>query len=82
MTRTTPELASPLQASMPRWSSTGLAPFLGGPGQCRYSYSTPTGVRLVTTTDLTRNRPHTRRSFSGIGFRTWNLSALKPKPYH
>ncbi|GBM20417.1 hypothetical protein AVEN_188188-1 [Araneus ventricosus] len=82
MTRTTPELAPPLQTSTPCWSSTGLAPFLGGPGQCRYSYAAPTGGRLAITTDLTYNRPHTRRIFSGIRFRTWNPSASKPKPYH
>ncbi|GBL75604.1 hypothetical protein AVEN_154928-1 [Araneus ventricosus] len=52
----------------PRWSSTGLAPFLGRPGQCGYFYATPTGGRLAITYDLARNRPHTRRIFSGIGF--------------
>ncbi|GBM80018.1 hypothetical protein AVEN_203781-1 [Araneus ventricosus] len=31
------------------------------------------GERLATTYDLMCNRPHTRRIFSGIGFRTWNL---------
>ncbi|GBM42379.1 hypothetical protein AVEN_130262-1 [Araneus ventricosus] len=35
-------------------------------------HATPTGGRLTTTYDLTCNRPHTRRIFSGIGFRTWN----------
>ncbi|GBM89508.1 hypothetical protein AVEN_43035-1 [Araneus ventricosus] len=30
----------------------------------------PTGGRLATTYDLACNRPHTRRIFSGIGFRT------------
>ncbi|GBM79456.1 hypothetical protein AVEN_106957-1, partial [Araneus ventricosus] len=29
----------------------------------------PTGGRLATTYDLACNRPHTRRIFSGIGFR-------------
>ncbi|GBO28048.1 hypothetical protein AVEN_25587-1 [Araneus ventricosus] len=57
----------------PRWSSPGLTPFLGRPGQCGYFYATPTGGRLATTYDLARNRPHTRRIFSGIGFRAWNL---------
>ncbi|GBM11222.1 hypothetical protein AVEN_267799-1 [Araneus ventricosus] len=42
-------------------------------------HSTPTGGRLTTTYDLTCNRPHTRRIFSGIGFRTWNPPAPKPK---
>ncbi|GBO22095.1 hypothetical protein AVEN_186118-1 [Araneus ventricosus] len=32
--------------------------------------ATPTGGRLATTYDLACNRPHTRRIFSGIGFRT------------
>ncbi|GBN21612.1 hypothetical protein AVEN_254283-1 [Araneus ventricosus] len=32
--------------------------------------TTPTGGRLATTYDLACNRPHTRRIFSGIGFRT------------
>ncbi|GBM56653.1 hypothetical protein AVEN_123136-1 [Araneus ventricosus] len=45
-------------------------------------HTTPTGVRLTTTYDLTCNRPHTRRFFSGIGFRTWNPPAPKPRPYH
>ncbi|GBN08304.1 hypothetical protein AVEN_90466-1 [Araneus ventricosus] len=41
----------------PHWSSTGLTPFLGRPGQCGYFYATPTGRRLTTTYDLTCNRP-------------------------
>ncbi|GBM07824.1 hypothetical protein AVEN_33104-1 [Araneus ventricosus] len=32
--------------------------------------ATPTGGRLATTYDLACNRPHTRRIFSGIEFRT------------
>ncbi|GBM35316.1 hypothetical protein AVEN_195823-1 [Araneus ventricosus] len=32
--------------------------------------ATPTGGRLATTYDSACNRPHTRRIFSGIGFRT------------
>ncbi|GBM23440.1 hypothetical protein AVEN_181563-1 [Araneus ventricosus] len=44
-------------------------------------HATPTGGRLATTYDLTCNRPHTRRIFSGIGFRTWNPPAPKPRPY-
>ncbi|GBN35922.1 hypothetical protein AVEN_113128-1, partial [Araneus ventricosus] len=32
--------------------------------------ATPTGGRLATTYDLGSSRPHTRRIFSGIGFRT------------
>ncbi|GBL98552.1 hypothetical protein AVEN_111660-1 [Araneus ventricosus] len=35
--------------------------------------ATPTGGRLATTYDLACNRPHTRRIFSGIGFRTCDL---------
>ncbi|GBO12544.1 hypothetical protein AVEN_131854-1 [Araneus ventricosus] len=31
--------------------------------------ATPVGGRLATTYDLACNRPHTRRIFSGIGFR-------------
>ncbi|GBN63813.1 hypothetical protein AVEN_190365-1 [Araneus ventricosus] len=45
-------------------------------------HATPTGGRLTTTFDLTCNRPHTRRIFSGIGSRTWNPPAPKPRPYH
>ncbi|GBL89504.1 hypothetical protein AVEN_105750-1, partial [Araneus ventricosus] len=45
-------------------------------------HATPTARRLPTTYDLACNRPHTRRIFSGIGFRTWNPPALKPRPYH
>ncbi|GBM17994.1 hypothetical protein AVEN_238391-1 [Araneus ventricosus] len=63
----------------PRWSSTGLTPFLGRPGQCGYFYAPPTGVRLTTTYDLVCNRPHTWRIFSGIGSRTWNLEPSGPK---
>ncbi|GBO09509.1 hypothetical protein AVEN_212617-1 [Araneus ventricosus] len=59
----------------PRWSSTGLTPFLGKLGQCGYFYATPTGGRLATTYDLACNRPHTRRIFSGIGFRTLSTPA-------
>ncbi|GBM07258.1 hypothetical protein AVEN_25507-1 [Araneus ventricosus] len=43
-------------------------------------HATPTGGRLATTYDLTCNRPHTRRIFSGIGFRTWNSAAPRPRP--
>ncbi|GBL96774.1 hypothetical protein AVEN_118919-1 [Araneus ventricosus] len=43
---------------------------------------TPTGGRLVTKYDLACKRLHTRRIFSGIGFRTWNPPAPKPRPYH
>ncbi|GBM12090.1 hypothetical protein AVEN_245486-1 [Araneus ventricosus] len=35
------------------------------------------GRRLATTYDLACNRPHTRRIFSGIGFRTWSHPAPK-----
>ncbi|GBM82761.1 hypothetical protein AVEN_272318-1 [Araneus ventricosus] len=45
-------------------------------------HATPTRRRLATTYDLTCNRPHTRQIFSGIGFRTWNPPAPKPRPYH
>ncbi|GBL72316.1 hypothetical protein AVEN_115266-1 [Araneus ventricosus] len=89
MTRTTPELAPPSPSfyatcwwRSPHWSSTGLTSFLGRPGQCGYFYATPTGGRLTTTYDLKCNRPHTRRIFSGIGSRTWNPPAPKPRPYH
>ncbi|GBO25576.1 hypothetical protein AVEN_35227-1 [Araneus ventricosus] len=58
----------------PRWSSTGLVPFLGRPGQCECFYATPTGGRLATMYDLACNGPHTRRIFSGIGFRAWSPS--------
>ncbi|GBN55151.1 hypothetical protein AVEN_213934-1 [Araneus ventricosus] len=45
-------------------------------------HATPTGGRSATTYDLTCNRPHTRRTFSGIGFRTWNPLTPRPRPYH
>ncbi|GBM49956.1 hypothetical protein AVEN_44656-1 [Araneus ventricosus] len=38
-----------------------------------YFHGTPRGGRSATTYNLTCNRPHTRRIFSGIGFRIWNL---------
>ncbi|GBM99918.1 hypothetical protein AVEN_248275-1 [Araneus ventricosus] len=43
-------------------------------------HATAAGGRLTTTYDLTCNRPHTRRIFSGIGIRTWNPPAPKPRP--
>ncbi|GBN64921.1 hypothetical protein AVEN_51851-1 [Araneus ventricosus] len=47
---------------------TRTTPELAPPSpNCR---ATPTGGRLATTYDLACNRPHTRRIFSGIGFRT------------
>ncbi|GBM18164.1 hypothetical protein AVEN_151707-1 [Araneus ventricosus] len=45
-------------------------------------HATPTGGRLATAYDLACNRPHTRRIFSGIGVRSWNPPAPKPRPYH
>ncbi|GBN85592.1 hypothetical protein AVEN_217708-1 [Araneus ventricosus] len=49
--------------------------------------ATPTGGRLATTYDLACNRPHTRRIFSGIGFRTCDppvrgrdLTTRPPRP--
>ncbi|GBN62339.1 hypothetical protein AVEN_186043-1 [Araneus ventricosus] len=39
-------------AAFPRWSSTGLTPFLGRPDQCGYFYATPTVGHLATTYDL------------------------------
>ncbi|GBL92757.1 hypothetical protein AVEN_213694-1 [Araneus ventricosus] len=45
-------------------------------------HATPTGGRLATTYDLSCDRPHTRRIFGGIGFRTRNPPAPKPRPYH
>ncbi|GBM53948.1 hypothetical protein AVEN_79920-1 [Araneus ventricosus] len=77
-----PALHMQVERLSPRWSSTGLTPFLGRPGQCGYFYATPTEGRLATMYDLTCNRPHTRRIFSGIGFRTWNPPAPRPRPYH
>ncbi|GBO06547.1 hypothetical protein AVEN_84073-1 [Araneus ventricosus] len=92
MMRTTPELAPPSKFPRhtpsstcwwrsPHWSSTGLTPFLGRPGQCGYFYATPMGGRLASTYDLACNRPHTQRIFSGIGFRTWSPPAPKPRLY-
>ncbi|GBN07690.1 hypothetical protein AVEN_16648-1 [Araneus ventricosus] len=45
-------------------------------------HTTLTGGRLAITHDLACNRPHTRRVFSGIGPRTQNPPAPKPRPYH
>ncbi|GBM64625.1 hypothetical protein AVEN_28226-1 [Araneus ventricosus] len=44
--------------------------------------ATPTGGRLATTYDLACNRPHTRRIFSGIGFRTCDPPVPRSRPYH
>ncbi|GBM59442.1 hypothetical protein AVEN_117644-1 [Araneus ventricosus] len=76
-----PVLYMLVERLFPRWSSTGLALFLGGPGQCGYFDATRTGERLATTYDLC-NRPQTRRIFSGIGFRAWNPPAPNPRPCH
>ncbi|GBO03301.1 hypothetical protein AVEN_67688-1 [Araneus ventricosus] len=50
-------------------------------------HATPAGGRLATTYDLACSRPHTRRIFSGIGFRAWNpppqsrdLTTRPPRP--
>ncbi|GBM53032.1 hypothetical protein AVEN_22408-1 [Araneus ventricosus] len=45
-------------------------------------HATLAGGRLATAYDLACNRPHTRWIVSGIGFRTWNSQAPKPRPYH
>ncbi|GBN49481.1 hypothetical protein AVEN_151004-1 [Araneus ventricosus] len=47
-----------------------------------YFHATPSGGCLATMYDLACTRPHTRRIFSGIGFRTWNPPSPKPRPYH
>ncbi|GBM81151.1 hypothetical protein AVEN_226971-1 [Araneus ventricosus] len=39
--------------------------------------ATPTGGRLATTYDLVCNRPHTRRIFRGIKFRTCDPPAFQ-----
>ncbi|GBL78958.1 hypothetical protein AVEN_48925-1 [Araneus ventricosus] len=57
----------------PRWSSTGLTPFLGRPGQCGYFYATPTGGRLATTYDLTCKCPIHGGSSVGSGFESGTL---------
>ncbi|GBL71966.1 hypothetical protein AVEN_115011-1 [Araneus ventricosus] len=44
-------------------------------------HAAPAGGHLATAYDLACNRPHTRRTFGGIGFRTWNLPAPKLRPY-
>ncbi|GBM50432.1 hypothetical protein AVEN_53010-1 [Araneus ventricosus] len=41
----------------------------------------PEGRRLDSAYALTCKRPHTRRIFSGIGLRTWNPLAPKPRLY-
>ncbi|GBO08620.1 hypothetical protein AVEN_52512-1 [Araneus ventricosus] len=45
-------------------------------------HTTPAGGCLAVMYDLMRDRPHTRRIFSGIVFRTWNPPAPKPGPCH
>ncbi|GBM32952.1 hypothetical protein AVEN_258893-1 [Araneus ventricosus] len=42
--------------------------------------ATPMGGRLATTYHLACNKPHTRRIFSGIGFRTRDLTTGTPRP--
>ncbi|GBL89639.1 hypothetical protein AVEN_104601-1 [Araneus ventricosus] len=45
-------------------------------------HAAPMGGRLATACDLERNRPHTRRIFSAVGFRAWSPPAPNPKPCH
>ncbi|GBO46243.1 hypothetical protein AVEN_35685-1 [Araneus ventricosus] len=45
-------------------------------------HATPAGERLAAKYDLACSRPHTRRIFSGIGFRAWNSPVPEPRPYH
>ncbi|GBN37669.1 hypothetical protein AVEN_77481-1 [Araneus ventricosus] len=85
MTRTTPELAPPLQSSAPHQRVSPLVlsrPYtlLGRPASV--GIFAPTGGRLATTCDLACSRPHTQRIFSGIGFGTWDPPAPRPRPYH
>ncbi|GBL81878.1 hypothetical protein AVEN_50480-1 [Araneus ventricosus] len=61
--------------------SPGLTPFFGKPGQCRYFAPHQRDDVWLPTYDLSRNRPNTRRIFNGIGFRTWNSQAPRPRPY-
>ncbi|GBO28401.1 hypothetical protein AVEN_212594-1 [Araneus ventricosus] len=44
--------------------------------------ATPSGERLATTYDLAYSRPHTRRVFGGIGFRTCDPPVMKSRPCH
>ncbi|GBM74467.1 hypothetical protein AVEN_69470-1 [Araneus ventricosus] len=57
-----------------------LHPFWVGRASVGIFCATPAGGRLTSTYDLACNRPHTRRIFSGIGLRTWNPPAPKPRP--
>ncbi|GBN98949.1 hypothetical protein AVEN_110915-1 [Araneus ventricosus] len=59
-----------------------LQPFWVGRASVGIFCATPTGGRLATTYDLACNRPHTRRIFSGIGFRTCNPPVPRSRPYH
>ncbi|GBO15775.1 hypothetical protein AVEN_188070-1 [Araneus ventricosus] len=58
-----------------RWSSPGLTPFLGR--LASLGIFAPHQREDVWPLRLAYNMPHTRRIFSGIGFRAWNL--LGPK---
>ncbi|GBM37481.1 hypothetical protein AVEN_263153-1 [Araneus ventricosus] len=40
-----------------RWSSTGLTPFLGRPGQCGFFYATPVG-ELLTNVSFNGNQAY------------------------
>ncbi|GBL91856.1 hypothetical protein AVEN_172776-1 [Araneus ventricosus] len=59
-----------------------LHPFWVGRASVGIFDATPMGGRLATTYDFACNGPHTQRIFSGIGSRTWNPPAPKPRPYH
>ncbi|GBL88405.1 hypothetical protein AVEN_103052-1 [Araneus ventricosus] len=64
-----------------RWSSTGLTSVLGRPGQCGYFDTTPVGGHL-TPTDLTCTGPTYTAVLRWNGFRTWNPTAPRSKPYY
>ncbi|GBM01607.1 hypothetical protein AVEN_60023-1 [Araneus ventricosus] len=77
-----PVLHTLVERLSPRLSSTGLAPFLGGPGQCGFFCATTTGGRLATTYDLVCSGPHARRVFGGVGSRAWSLPTQRSRSYH
>ncbi|GBN84162.1 hypothetical protein AVEN_156117-1 [Araneus ventricosus] len=45
-------------------------------------HATRTEGRLAATYNLACNKPHTRRIFSGIGFRAWNSLVPRLRPCH
>ncbi|GBN26164.1 hypothetical protein AVEN_33958-1 [Araneus ventricosus] len=80
-------LILPNKSRPPHTGGAALSPLVLYRPCALLGWAGPVGIFLRRTggrdmCDLACSRPHTRRIFSGIGFRTWNPPAPKPRPYH